>query len=366
VIVMATDARTRTPGMAGAPTEVTGPTLPTRARDVRKAHGVHYTPAELAGFLSGEALALAGGQGPLRVLDPACGDGSLLLALAGAAGHARARDLRVVGLDQDAEALRVARETLKGAPFAGIELRQADFLTSSSLAPRRFDMVIANPPYVRTQVLGAERARQLARAHGLSGRVDLFHAFVRAMTDHLREDGVLALLCSNRFLCTQAGEAVRALLLRRYQLHSITDLGDTKLFRAAVLPAVVIARKRRLPSPGRCGFTRVYTVPGRAGASDDVPAMPSAIRALRSGVTGEVAIGGERYRIERGALDTAGRSSHAWSLSHPRIASWLERVEAHTARTFADVAKIRVGIKTTCDRVFIRDDWAELPSDLRP
>lgn len=334
--------------------------------DRRKSHGVHYTPAELAGFLSQEALTLAGRQGPLRVLDPACGDGSLLLALAEVAGTVRARDLRVVGLDQDPEALRVAGEVLEALPFAEVELRQADFLAGAAPRPADFDVIIANPPYVRTQVLGAERARQLARAHDLSGRVDLFHAFVRAMTGHLREDGVLALLCSNRFLSTQAGEAVRAHLQRHYQLHSITDLGDTKLFRAAVLPAVVIARKQRPPSSGQCGFTRVYTAPDRPGRPDDAPAMSSAIQALRSGVTGEVAIGGDLYRVERGVLDTAGRSTHAWSLSHARIAAWLDTVEAHTACSFQDVAKVRVGIKTTCDPVFIRDDWAELPSELRP
>ena len=340
----------------------------TRLPDRRKAHGVHYTPAELAGFLCEEALALAGDQRPLRVLDPACGDGSLLLALAGAAGADRAGDMRVVGLDQDAEALEVARGVLAPLPFAGVELRRADFLADGAPPPGGFDLIVANPPYVRTQVLGAERSRQLARAHGLSGRVDLFHAFLRAMTGQLRDGGVLALLCSNRFLSTQAGKAVRDLLQRDYQLRSITDLGDTRLFRAAVLPAVVVARRQPSPADGGCRFTRVYTAADRPGTalSAGAPAMTSAIQALRSGVSGEVAIGGDRYVIERGVLETGGGRGHAWRLSHPEMAAWLETVEAHTARSFADVARIRVGIKTTCDSVFIRGDWAALPDDLRP
>jgi adenine-specific DNA-methyltransferase len=340
----------------------------TRVPDRRKAHGVHYTPAELAGFLCEEALALVGDQEPLRVLDPACGDGSLLLALAAAAGAGRAADMRVVGLDQDAEALEVARGALETLPFAGIELRQADFLAGTAPPPGGFDLVVANPPYVRTQVLGAERSRQLARTHGLSGRVDLFHAFLRAMTGQLRDGGVLALLCSNRFLSTQAGEAVRALLQRDYQLRSITDLGDTKPFRAAVLPAVVVARRQRSPAPDGCRFTRVYTAadPPAPGPPAGVPEMPSAVQALRSGVSGAVSIGGDRYVIERGVLETDGGRGHAWRLSHPELAAWLETVEAHSARSFADVARIRVGIKTTCDSVFIRNDWAVLPSDLRP
>ena len=33
---------------------------------------------------------------------------------------------------------------------------------------------------------------------------------------------------------------------------------------------------------------------------------------------------------------------------------------------FKDVGKIRVGVKTTCDKVFIREDWSTLPGHLRP
>jgi hypothetical protein len=262
-------------------------------------------------------------------------------------------------------------------PFAHIELTQADFLDcvaetpepslfdtgSRNHLPTDFDLIIANPPYVRTQVLGAKRSQQLAQTHRLSGRVDLFHAFVRKMTDHLRDGGVLALLCSNRFLSTQAGEAVRAIFEQDYQLYGITDLGDTKLFQAAVLPAVVIARKRP-PSPSiECSFTRIYTAPAKAGGQD-VPALSSPMEALRSGATGHVSIGESLYVIDRGVLNRAGRSSHAWSLSYSKLTLWLETVKAHTSCTFEDVAKIRVGIKTTADSVFIRSDWDHLPNNL--
>jgi hypothetical protein len=94
--------------------------------------------------------------------------------------------------------------------------------------------------------------------------------------------------------------------------------------------------------------------------------MPSAIQAIRTGISGAVSIGGHRYTIERGVLDSAERPTHAWRLSRTENASWLEIVERHRAGSFEDVARIRVGIKTTCDRVFIRDDWSALPRDLRP
>ena len=57
---------------------------------------------------------------------------------------------------------------------------------SVSSLPTMFDIVIANPPYVRTQILGAKRANELAHAYGLSGRVDLYQVFLLAMLKSLK------------------------------------------------------------------------------------------------------------------------------------------------------------------------------------
>jgi adenine-specific DNA-methyltransferase len=48
-----------------------------------------------------------------------------------------------------------------------------------------------------------------------------------------------------------------------------------------------------------------------------------------------------------------------WRMSRPAIDTWLARIGAATWRTFGEVARIRVGIKTTADRVFISDRWEE-------
>ena len=138
----------------------------------------------------------------------------------------------------------------------------AGVLFDANIAPQlsQPDVIIANPPYVRTQVLGSDRAQQLAARFQLTGRVDLYHAFLIAMTDVLRPGGVLGVITSNRFLTTRSGASVRSFLRERFDLLEIIDLGDTKLFSAAVLPAVIVARKRVSSSTERhpTRFKRVY------------------------------------------------------------------------------------------------------------
>ena len=201
-----------------------------RTPDVVKGQGIHYTPPQLAAFLARRMVAqLDMSQPELTVLDPACGEGELLSAIARFAAP-RVKTLTLVGVDRDDLAVARARATL-GALGVRVELMVGDFLDlvqaeqlvlpheaqPVDLYPARtFDAIVSNPPYVRTQVLGADTARALAARFQLSGRVDLYQVFVRAMTPSLRLGGIMGLLCSNRFLTVEAGAALRELLSREF------------------------------------------------------------------------------------------------------------------------------------------------------
>jgi len=62
----------------------------------------------------------------------------------------------------------------------------------------------------------------------------------------------------------------------------------------------------------------------------------------------------------------ATQNDQVWSLSTPDYQQWLRTVQANQQHAFATVGNIRVGIKTTADEVFIRDDWDSLPAKLQP
>ncbi|WP_327147745.1 Eco57I restriction-modification methylase domain-containing protein [Nocardia sp. NBC_01329] len=386
----------------------------------RKRHGRHYTPATLAGFLAGRVVARIGTPGRVRVLDPACGSGELLFAIKDAlADRLPGVPVELTGYDLDPAGLVLARRRAAESGV-GAEWRQRDFLADcAGLPAESFDAVIANPPYVRTQQLGGEAAQALRGQFGLRGRIDLTHPFVAALPRLMAPGAVLGLLCANRFLTTKAGSNLRGLLLADLTPVELYDLGDTKLFEAAVLPAVTIAV--RGATRGTCRYVSVYEEEARAvsdtGTAGSVGAIPAegarrsdrlaeygpvgsipARRGPGAGLSGGrsqgdageptrgsetagasggdrelfVALGGaadttvsrqgRRFAVTVGELATEpgpAAASVGWRMSRMGHDDWLRGVSDRMWRTFGDLGRIRVGIKTNADKVFIAVHWGD-------
>ena len=65
-------------------------------------------------------------------------------------------------------------------------------------------------------------------------------------------------------------------------------------------------------------------------------------------------------------MNTNGTPEGVWRIATDTVDSWLATVEANSWGTFRDIGKIRVGVKTCADKVFIRSDWQEIPVAKRP
>ena len=109
-----------------------------------------------------------------------------------------------------------------------------------------------------------------------------------------------------------------------------------------------------VPAPTRATFSRVYVTDANGEPASKFDRL---LDPLRNGFAGVARVGSSNYRIDRGRLGLDGQPDAPWSLESAESRPWLDRVRARTVHTFEDVAEIRVGIKTTADNVFIRDDW---------
>ena len=63
-------------------------------------------------------------------------------------------------------------------------------------------------------------------------------------------------------------------------------------------------------------------------------------------------VGGTIYQVNHGTLETQ-RTEDVWRLASEENDAWLDVVKQHTFKTFGEIGKIRVGVKTTADNVFI-------------
>ena len=330
----------------------------------KKASGTTYTPPELASFVAGGVADRARLDGapwsPLRILDPAVGDGELLVQLVAVLRARGVGALELLGFDVDGEALEVARKRLSGLTGCTVRLVCGDFLAEDASKWGVVDAVVANPPYVRTQVLGEERAQAVAKRHGLQGRVDLYQAFMVALTDWVKDGGVVGLITSNRFLSVKAGADVRRHLWSHFAVSQVWDLGDTKLFDAAVLPAVTVLVRGETPAGHVSRMTTVYGCDGEgAVAVDGVFSALSADGVVRLP-------DGRGLEVQQGRVVTSADGGDLWRLGNDEVDAWLHTVRRNTWKELGEVGKIRVGIKTTADAVFIHDGDTEGLELLRP
>lgn len=347
--------------------------------DRQKSDGATYTPAALAKFVAEQMLRVAElpQSGKIRVLDPACGDGALLDALIESLPPVFRQRVEALGYDTDPEAIRIASQRLgQDFPDLDICLEQKDFLEhvlnlqgggdlfSAGEVQEPFHLVIANPPYVRTQIMGAQQARQLAQSFGLTGRVDLYYPFLLGISQVLAQNGVAGVITSNRFMTTKSGQAVRRAMLARFRILHAWDFGDTKLFDAAVLPSVLLARGTpgsQHPRTHAIAYSSIYETNDAAIAQ-----AKDVLSALAAEDDTVIAIpDGRRFRLRHGVLDNGGDPEGIWRVATQATDQWLATVEANTWETFRRIGKIRVGVKSTADKVFIRNDWNHLP-DGRP
>ncbi|HPB73742.1 MAG TPA: N-6 DNA methylase [Chromatiaceae bacterium] len=346
-----------------------------------KAGGATYTPCLLADFVAKRITEAAGDlleRQTLRILDPAVGDGALLLSLMHSLMAYPNITIEAYGFDTNLNAIKLAESRIR-QEFPGIflHLQQKSFIdhiveksdifycgTTGFLEV--FDLIIANPPYVRTQIIGASEAQRLAKQFGLSGRVDLYSAFVLGMAQVLKPGGIAGIIVSNRFMTTKAGAPVRQAILERFNLRHVWDLGDTKLFDAAVLPAVLLAEGKNASKNGTPAFTSIYetTDIAEAMAADPV-IVADPIAALDA--EGVVQLNDGRFvDVHHGLLNTSGAIDGIWRVATDSAEEWLKTVSANTWGTFGEIGSIRVGVKTCADKVFIRSDWQDMPEKKRP
>jgi len=213
---------------------------------------------------------------PRRILDPAAGDGVFLRAVESALSKQaapcrprnesrnysrRREDVRLDAYEIDEDLFRLhagpagpdgpAPSHPATADGVCLQVRWhcADFITTD--VQRRYDAVIANPPYIRHHALSYDE-RQLAVFDELCGRrlsrtTNLYGLFLVKIASLLREGGRAAVITPAEWLNADFGVAIKAYLLERNVLDAVVyfDHAATVFEDALTTAAITLLRRGR-------------------------------------------------------------------------------------------------------------------------
>lgn len=288
--------------------EVIGRTAKLDTRPFRKAHGIYYTPRWVVQLIVGETVGRAlGHQTPdeireMRVLDPACGSGSFLIeafrilaaywrkveppANEKAEQEQRVAILRnnIFGTDLDPQAVEIAQlnlllvaltergllpdlgrnivvgnslvDTARGAPGGAAEPFDFGKAFPFPTNPGRFQVVITNPPYIRSQLLSdADRDYFRSRYLTAKGSFDTYQLFLERAMELTLAGGRIGFIVPGKFLSSSSGES--PLLDHLYEHGNVELLLDAMRFRvfesALTYPVVLIAQRGAAAGGHRLG-----------------------------------------------------------------------------------------------------------------
>jgi Eco57I restriction-modification methylase/N-6 DNA Methylase len=196
-----------------------------------------------------------------------------------------------------------------------------------------FDVVVGNPPWLRSEAMPAALRKQLrerfrwwrgdSRSFGKSP--DLAVAFVERGLDLAAPGGVVAMLVPAKIATTGYSAAARHALATTTTLHVLADLTGTAeaTFDATVYPLALIAQK----------------------------SSPSRLHQVRTGL----AVGTSKRLLQSGLVGGA-----PWVLTYSHLHGILSELE-HRHPRFSETLTCHLGVKTGLNRLFLNP-----PPDIEP
>ncbi len=318
--------------------------------------GSFYTPQYIARFF---ARYLRENRTPrsfraITTIDPACGSGMFLRTLLEMQcdpsddGFSTAMVQRAFrnthGMDVDPNACQATRLSLAllhlvltGQFPDYLNITEAEAIEQLQLhADLSFDVVIANPPFVKWDGLSATIRERLASymvEAGL-GKQDLYLAFLKAGIEHTAPGGMLCFVLPHSFLLSKSASALRQKLTADFSIRVLADLSEVQVFGDMGVYVILLVAER---TTERCRSATVVKCREFVGA------------ALQDALAGRSTT---EPAYDVFDVDQSSFQRPHWSFLRPDEEAVRKVIESHPA--LDSFVVVRQGVVTGLDRVFIR------------
>ncbi|NLB00046.1 MAG: hypothetical protein GX837_03650, partial [Methanomicrobiales archaeon] len=192
-----------------------------------------------------------------------------------------------------------------------------------------FDVVIANPPYVRQESITEQKGYFKEHYRVYQGTADLYVYFVERGVSLLANGGIFTYILPNKWMRANYGRPLRA-WLKEQRIEEIVDFGDLPVFESATTYPCILRIGAGAPRE-RFDAVQVATL--------DYPDLTDYVRA-------------HAYQVNQAALDDEG-----WPLVDERTQALLLKIRAAGVPLGEYVdGKIYYGIKTGLNEAFVIDE----------
>lgn len=223
----------------------------------------------------------------------------------------------------------------------------------------KFNIVIANPPYVRHEKIGEDKAWLKARYDTLkkkqsknakflpeglyqsfAGTADYLVYFMERGLDMLEPGGSFVFITSNKWYRAAYGANIRRWMGRASRIRSIIDFGDADVFDAIAYPTIIVAQRRAqiLEQPRKEDVLLAWNWPSDMGRKE-IPEFPEFFRS-------------HAFQVPQKALDDA----KGWQLEPQVKRDLLERI-LNAGKPLSDLidGELYRGITTGFNDAFVVD-----------
>ena len=326
-------------------------------RSHKKSQGIFYTPDVLAEYMVSLCVSVVKKE---KILDPACGSGSLLSAaydyilkntkdLEKEAVHKRLLQKSLCGVDKDPLAVLVTRITLalKGPKYcypAGIMVGDCLDKSTADFKDSSFDVVIGNPPYVGHKEIDSDYMKRLKALYSdvYQNKGDLSYCFFKRGYELLKDKGRLLFLTSRYFMEAYNARALRQFIREHFMIRRLIDFNGLRVISGiGIDPALSLLIKGRAPARHAARVSRFFVQKGKLRETSVY------IEDLESGQPKLH----EDFETRQSQMDDA-----LWRLYGPMTKTIVEKIEKRAPFTLENLVDSFQGIITGNDKAFIFDD----------
>jgi len=194
-----------------------------------------------------------------------------------------------------------------------------------------FNIVIANPPYVRQENITYKDLLKKSGYQIFNSTSDLYTYFYELAYNLLSENGIATLITSNKWLRAKYGTKLRQFLKQNTKLQILIDFGGYKVFKSSTVDTNIILFIKAKPEPGH-SFNFV-----------NIPAnlKPESLSQF---------LYNNMQTIQQNTLE-----ANSWTLADNSILNLKTKIEKAGKPLKDWDVNIYYGIKTGCNEAFIID-----------